>query len=356
LLETAQHNFPGFIFSGLTGARPINFQSKITGSDEQSAGMGEATTSRADANLQQTLRNKISCTGVGLHSGTNVAMTLMPADAGTGIVFRRTDLDAETSDIPGLWQNVSGTMLGTTLVNEHGTSVATVEHLMAALAGCGIDNALIELNAGEVPIMDGSSAPFVFLIECAGTLVQDAVRRAIRVLKPVTVTDAGRTVTLRPAERFTLSVDIDFDSPVVAHQTCEFDDASMTFKDELCRARTFGFLHEVSALQEKGLARGGSLDNAVVIDGDRVMNEEGLRFDDEFARHKALDAVGDLYLAGGRLLARYEGQKAGHEMNNRALRALFADASAWEWCDDVEAGVVPVPQDEWVEERAVAIA
>jgi UDP-3-O-[3-hydroxymyristoyl] N-acetylglucosamine deacetylase len=283
-------------------------------------------------------------------------MTLMPAATGSGIVFRRTDVDREIADVPALWDRVSGTMLGTTLVNEHGTSVATVEHLMAALAGCGIDNAIVELNASEVPIMDGSSAPFVFLVECAGTLVQDAPRRAIRVLKPVTVTDAGRTVTLRPAERFTLSVDIDFDSPVVAHQTCDFDAATMTFKDELCRARTFGFLHEVSALQEKGLARGGSLDNAVVVDGDRVMNDEGLRFDDEFARHKALDAVGDLYLAGGRLMARYEGEKAGHEMNNRALRALFADASAWEWCEDVEASIVSGPDMEWVEERAVAMA
>jgi len=318
--------------------------------------MGATTAARPDAKFQQTLRNRISCTGVGLHNGANVAMTLKPADAGTGIVFRRTDIDREIADVPALWQNVSGTMLGTTLVNDHGTSVATVEHLMAALAGCGIDNVLVELDASEVPIMDGSSAPFVFLIECAGTLVQNEVRRAIRVLKPVTVTDAGRTVTLRPAERFTLSVDIDFDSPVVAHQSCEFDDASMTFKDELCRARTFGFLHEVSALQDMGLARGGSLDNAVVVDGDKVMNEDGLRFDDEFARHKALDAVGDLYLAGGRLLARYEGEKAGHEMNNRALRALFADASAWEWCDDVDAGLVTSVQDEWVEERAVAMA
>ena len=324
--------------------------------DVKTSSASAHTLSRPGINLQQSLRNRISCTGVGLHSGASVAMTLMPADEDTGIVFRRTDLDADVAEVPALWNNVSGTVLGTTLVNEHGTSVATVEHLMAALAGCGIDNAIVELNGPEVPIMDGSSAPFVFLIECAGILTQDKSRRAIRVLKAVTVEDAGRTVTLRPAERFTLSVDIDFDSPVVAHQTCEFDAANMTFKDELCRARTFGFLHEVSALQEKGLARGGSLDNAVVVDGDRVMNEDGLRFDDEFARHKALDAVGDLYLAGGRLQARYEGEKAGHEMNNRVLHALFADDSAWEWCDDVQAGVVQGTDVEWVEERAVAMA
>lgn len=322
--------------------------------------MAAPVSTRPDINFQQTLRNRISCTGVGVHSGADVAMTLMPADAGTGIVFRRTDADINAdrniSDVPALWSNVSGTVLGTTLINEHGTTVATVEHLMAALAGCGIDNVIVELNAGEVPIMDGSSAPFVFLIECAGVLPQDQPRRAIRVLKPVTVADAGRSVTLRPADRFTLSVDIDFESPVVARQSCSFDDGNMTFKDELCRARTFGFLHEISALQEKGLARGGSLDNAVVVDGDRILNEDGLRFDDEFARHKALDAVGDLYLAGGRLLARYEGDKAGHEMNNRALRALFADDSAWEWCDDVDAGVVAAAEADWSEERAVAIA
>jgi len=315
-----------------------------------------STTTGAKVNAQQTLRNRISCTGVGLHSGANVAMTLIPADVDTGIVFRRTDVDSEIAEVPALWDRVSGTVLGTTLVNEHGTAVATVEHLMAALAGCGIDNAVVELNGGEVPIMDGSSAPFVFLVECAGVLAQSKIRQAIRVLKPVTVSDAGRTVTLRPAERFTLSVDINFDSPVVAHQTCEFDDVTMTFKDELCRARTFGFLHEVSALQDQGLARGGSLDNAVVIDGDRVMNDGGLRFDDEFARHKALDAVGDMYLAGGRLLARYEGEKGGHEMNNRVLRALFADASAWEWCDDVQTGIVATSDVDWVEERTAVMA
>ncbi len=283
-------------------------------------------------------------------------MTLHPADAGTGILFRRCDVDAAVADIPGLWDRVSETMLGTTLSNDHGTSIATVEHLMAAFAGCGIDNAIVELDGGEVPIMDGSSAPFVFLIECAGIEVQDSPRRMIRILKPVSVEDKGRTVTLRPAERFTLNFEIDFDSPYVAHQTCTFDSATMTFKDELCRARTFGFLHEVAAMQARGLGRGGSLDNAVVIGDDGVMNDEGLRFDDEFARHKALDAVGDLFLAGAPVIGRYEGIRAGHEMNNLLLRALFADTTAWEWVSQPVADNVADEEPVWEAEPAAAIA
>ena len=305
---------------------------------------------------QQTLRNRISCTGVGLHGGVKVSMTLRPAEADTGVLFRRCDLPGEEADIEAHWAAVTGTMLGTTLTNEHGHSVATIEHLMAALAGCGVDNVIVELDAGEVPIMDGSSAPFVFLIECAGVVAQDAPRRVIRVLKPVTVEDAGRSVTLRPAQRFTLRFEIDFDSAAVAHQECEFDAATMTFKDELCRARTFGFMHEVSALQDRGLGRGGSLENVVIVDQDEILNEGGLRFDDEFARHKALDAVGDLYLAGAPMLARYEGVRAGHEMNNRLLQALFSDPTAWEWCHDVPSEVVSNDEARWADEPAVAIA
>lgn len=311
---------------------------------------------RGGVGRQQTLRNRISCTGVGLHGGIKVSMTLLPAEPGTGIVFHRCDLASDVSVVEARWNVVTGTMLGTTVTNEHGTSVATIEHLMAALAGCGVDNAIVELDGSEVPIMDGSSAPFVFLIECAGVVAQDAPRRAIRVLKPVTVEDAGRTVSLRPAERFTLRFEIDFESKVVAHQECDFDTATMNFKEDLCRARTFGFLHEVSALQAKGLGRGGSLENAVIVDNDGVLNEGGLRFDDEFARHKALDAVGDLYLAGGPLLARYEGIRAGHEMNNRLLQALFADETAWEWCDDIQSEVVSNDEKLWEDEPAAAIA
>ncbi len=305
---------------------------------------------------QQTLRNRISCTGVGLHGGINVSMTLWPAEVGAGIVFRRSDLAGDAAEIAAHWDNVTGTMLGTTVTNAQGTSVATIEHLMAALAGCGVDNVVIELDAGEVPIMDGSSAPFVFLIECAGVIAQDAPRRMIRVLKPIIVEDDGRSVSLRPAERFTLRFEIDFDSAVVAHQECDFDTATMTFKDELCRARTFGFMHEVDALRARGLVRGGSLENAVIVGQDGVLNEDGLRFDDEFARHKALDAVGDLYLAGAPLLARYEGIRAGHEMNSRLLQALFADTTAWEWCYDVQSQVVSNDDVQAWPEPAVAIA
>ena len=283
-------------------------------------------------------------------------MTLWPAEVGAGIVFQRSDLAGDAAEIAAHWDNVTGTMLGTTVTNSHGTSVATIEHLMAALAGCGVDNVVIELDAGEVPIMDGSSAPFVFLIECAGVIAQDAPRRMIRVLKPITVEDDGRSVSLRPAERFTLRFEIDFDSAVVAHQECDFDTATMTFKDELCRARTFGFLHEVDALRARGLVRGGSLENAVIVGQDGVLNEDGLRFDDEFARHKALDAVGDLYLAGAPLLARYEGIRAGHEMNSRLLQALFADATAWEWCYDVQSQVVSNDDVQAWQEPAAAIA
>jgi UDP-3-O-[3-hydroxymyristoyl] N-acetylglucosamine deacetylase len=283
-------------------------------------------------------------------------MTLRPAEVGVGVLFQRLDLPRDVADIAARWDAVSDTMLGTTVTNEHGHSVATVEHLMAALAGCGVDNVIVEIDGGEVPIMDGSSAPFVDLIERAGVVAQDAPRRAIRVLKPVTVEHGERSVSLRPAERFTLRFEIDFDNPVVAHQECNFDAATMTFKDELCRARTFGFLHEISALLERGLGRGGSLDNAVIVGQDGVLNEGGLRFEDEFACHKALDAIGDLYLAGAPLLARYEGIRAGHEMNNRLLRALFADPTAWEWCDDVPSAVISNDEAQWTDEPAAATA
>lgn len=310
----------------------------------------------ANSKFQRTLGNHISCTGVGLHSGVKVSMSLLPAAPDTGVMFRRRDVAPEIADIPGRWDRVSEITLGTSLANDEGTTVATVEHLMAAFSGCGIDNVIVELDGAEVPIMDGSSAPFVFLIECAGTETQDVRKRAIRITRPVTVEDGERKVTLSPADDFSLSFEIDFESPVVARQTCEFDSASMTFKDELCRARTFGFLEDVNALHERGLARGGSLENVVVVSGDGVINDDGLRFDDEFARHKALDAVGDLYLAGATILGRYEGVRAGHEMNNLLLRSLFADATAWEWVDQSVSDDLPDEDRVWQEAPAAAIA
>jgi len=276
---------------------------------------------------QRTLKSSIQCTGTGLHSGGKVTMTLHPAAAGSGIVFRRTDT-GDGSLVPADWRHVTETRLCTT-VGRNGTSVATIEHLMAALFGCEIDNALIELDGGEVPVMDGSSEPFVFLIECAGIVEQDAPRRAIRVLKPVTVRDGARTASLIPDDSFSVSFSIEYDNTAVARQECSFRLINGTFKSEICRARTFGFLDDLDEMLAAGLARGGSLDNAVVVSGDRILNEGGLRYTDEFVRHKVLDSIGDLYLAGAPILGHFYGNQSGHGLNNRLLHTLFADASAW---------------------------
>jgi UDP-3-O-[3-hydroxymyristoyl] N-acetylglucosamine deacetylase len=279
--------------------------------------------------LQHTLKNSISCTGTGLHSGTKVTMTLCPAAPDTGIVFRRTDAVAGDTDILARWDNVVDTHLNTTLGNADGAKVGTVEHLMAALSGCAVDNAIVEISGPEIPIMDGSAAPFVFLIECAGLVEQDRPRRAIEILKPVSVTDGKRVAVLNPGAGFSVSVEIDFDSALVAHQKLEVNLVNGTFRSEIARARTFGFDHEVEQLRAMGLARGGSLDNAVVVSGDRVLNADGLRYDDEFVRHKVLDSIGDLYLAGGVIIGHFSGFRCGHALNNALLRRLFAEADAW---------------------------
>ncbi len=309
---------------------------------------------------QQTLRNPISCTGIGLHSGVRVAMTLRPAEAGSGIVFRRLDRPAPVAEVAAEWNRVSDTVLGTTICNDNGTSVATVEHLMAAFYGCGVDNAIVELDGGEVPIMDGSAAPFVFLIECAGLAEQLPARQSIRVLKTVEVADEDRYASLSPYDGFMLDVEIDFDNALIAHQSWRFDMALGTFKDQLCRARTFGFLDDVEALRARGLARGGSLENAIVVSNEGVLNQDGLRYGDEFVRHKALDAVGDLYLAGAPLLGRYHSQRGGHSLNNQLLAALFADAEAWCWVTTDGALNAPVEaagdSDAWQPTAAAAIA
>lgn len=279
---------------------------------------------------QHTLKRSITCEGVGLHSGAPVTMTLHPAAANSGIMFRRTDIHAASAYVPALFDRVADTRLGTTLVNEQGTSVSTIEHLMAALWGCGIDNILIELDGPEVPIMDGSSEPFVFLIETAGLRKLSAARRFVRVLRPVTVRSGDATVTLLPHDGFALDVEIDFAHKSISQQRGVYDFARMTFKNMLSRARTFGFAHEVEHLRSIGLARGGSLANAIVIGEEGVLNQEGLRYGDEFVRHKALDCIGDLFLAGAPLLARVVGTRPGHGINNLALRALFADSKAWQ--------------------------
>lgn len=304
--------------------------------------------------LQHTLKSSIGCTGIGLHSGSRVRLTLTPAPTDTGIVFLRTDVGAERALVAALWDKVADTRLCTLIGNAEGTLVGTVEHLMAALRGSGIDNAVVELDGPEVPIMDGSSEPFVFLIECAGVVAQDAPRRSLRVLKEVTVVDGEKRVSLLPAPQSSFHAEIEFSSAAIRRQEGVLRlptdaERSGTFKAEVARARTFGFRHEVDMLRAAGLARGGSLDNAVVIDGDRVMNEGGLRMPDEFVRHKLLDAVGDLYLAGAPIRGHFHGVRPGHEMNNRLLRGLFADRANYTW----EVGETARG---WDEPRVAAIA
>ncbi|HVI50845.1 MAG TPA: UDP-3-O-acyl-N-acetylglucosamine deacetylase [Candidatus Sulfotelmatobacter sp.] len=280
---------------------------------------------------QRTLKTSIGCTGVGLHSGSKVTMILHPAEANSGIRFRRTDIAGAGAVIPARWDSVSDTRLNTCVADAGGIGVRTIEHLMSALCGMGIDNVLIDISGPEVPVMDGSAAPFLFLIECAGVVEQAAPRRVVKVLKPVVVRDGDKVAMLTPAHSFSVHMEIDFPVPTIGRQECLLSVHPGAFKSEVSRARTFGFEQEVAAMRAAGLGRGGSLDNAVVIasDGQGVLNEEGLRYDDEFVRHKALDAVGDLYLAGGHILGAFHGVRTGHALNNMLLRALFADDSAW---------------------------
>lgn len=279
---------------------------------------------------QRTLKNPIRATGVGLHTGQKVYLTLLPAPADAGIVFRRTDLDPMV-EIPAVAENVGDTTLSTTLMKGD-VRVSTVEHLLSAMAGLGIDNAIVEVSAAEVPIMDGSAGPFVFLIQSAGIQEQAAAKKFIRIKKPITVTDGDKTASFLPFEGFKVSFSIDFDHPVFRNRTLEasLDFSSTSFVKEVSRARTFGFMHEIEYLRSKGLAKGGSLDNAVVIDQFRILNEDGLRYEDEFVKHKILDAIGDLYLLGNSLIGEFKAHKSGHALNNQSLRQLMAQKDAWE--------------------------
>lgn len=286
---------------------------------------------------QKTLRNSISCTGVGVHSGEVINMTIHPAEPNTGIIFKRTDVAAEQAEIPACYDTVSDLIMCTTIENSHGVKVATIEHLMAAFSGSGVDNALVEIDGAEVPVMDGSSAPFVFLIECADMVEQDAPRRYIKVLKEVEVTEGEARAVLSPGDNVSVSFEIDFENQRIGKQNCSFNLRNGTFKNELSRARTFGFLSELEQLKKMGLAKGGSLENAIVLSGDDVLNEEGLRYNDEFVRHKALDAIGDLYLAGAPIIGQFRGYRSGHALNNKLLHAFLADKSAW--CYTTEAPV-----------------
>ena len=264
-------------------------------------------------------------------------MTLQPAEAGTGIVFHRSDVGGKSGTIHASWQNVVDTRMATTLGNSEGVCISTVEHLMAALAGCGIDNAVIEVDGPEVPVMDGSSAPFIFLVECAGVQVQNSPRMAIQIEEPITVGDDRKFISVSPDDAFSVSFQIDFENSPMAQQQLSLRLVNGTFKTEIARARTFGFAHEVDALREAGLARGGSLDNAVVINGNKVMNGDGLRYSDEFVRHKILDCVGDLYLAGGPIIGAVEALRSGHALNSSLLHALFDNPDAWSYVEMTEA-------------------
>ncbi|MFQ5466999.1 MAG: UDP-3-O-acyl-N-acetylglucosamine deacetylase, partial [Kiloniellaceae bacterium] len=255
----------------------------------------------------------------------------------TGIVFRRTDLANGNWEVRAHLDNAAETPLCTTLIGPGGARIGTIEHLLSALSGCGIDNALIELNGAEVPIMDGSAAPLVFLIECAGTETQGAPRRAMEVLKEVCVSDEERLVRMAPGPALTIGFEIEYEDSAITRQSWSVDITESTYKHELSRARTFGFLRDVDRLRERGLALGGSLDNAVVIDGNTVLNEDGLRYENEFVRHKILDMIGDLYLVGGPILGRAHGVRAGHGLTLHLLRTLLADASAWTWREMTEA-------------------
>lgn len=287
--------------------------------------------------FQRTLKQAISATGVGLHSGERVKLTLLPAAPDTGIVFRRTDLP-EPVDVKVEPALVNDTRLSSTLVTDTGVRVGTIEHLMSAFAGFGIDNLVVEVTAAEIPIMDGSAAPFIYLLQSAGVVEQTVPKRFIRVKQPVEIVEGDKWVRLDPLDGFKITLSIEFNHPAfnLAPQKVEIDFASSSYLDEISRARTFGFMHEVEYMRQHGLGLGGSLDNAIVIDDEYVLNPEGLRFPDEFVRHKILDAIGDLYIVGHPLIAAFSGHKSGHAMNNKLLRKLLETPDAWEYASFVD--------------------
>ncbi len=279
---------------------------------------------------QRTLKNVIRATGVGLHTGEKVYLTLRPAPVNTGVIFRRVDLETPV-EVPARPENVGDTRLSTTL-ESNGVKISTVEHLMSAFAGLGIDNVYVDLTAPEVPIMDGSAGPFVFLIQSAGIDEQTAPKRFIRIKKAITIEDGDKWARFDPLEGFKVSFTIDFNHPIFKNsvQVASVDFSTTSFVKEVSRARTFGFMRDLEALREVGLARGGSLDNAIVMDAFHILNDDGLRYEDEFVKHKVLDAIGDLYLLGHPLIGAFSAHKSGHALNNRLLRAMVADQAAWE--------------------------
>jgi len=279
---------------------------------------------------QRTLKNSIRATGVGLHTGKKVLMTLRPAPANVGIVFRRVDLDTPV-DIRAHAENVGDTMLGTTLVRD-GVKISTVEHLLSAFAGLGIDNAFVEVSAPEVPIMDGSAGPFVFLLQSAGIEEQTSPKRFVRIMKTVRAEDGDKWARFDPFDGFKVNFEIEFNHPIFKKrlQSASMDFSTTSFLKEVSRARTFGFVRDLETLRARNLALGGTMDNAIVLDDFRVLNEDGLRYEDEFVKHKILDAIGDLYLLGHSLIGEFSGFKSGHALNNRLLRSLIAQTDTWE--------------------------
>ncbi len=291
---------------------------------------------------QRTLKNTIRATGVGLHTGEKVYLTIRPAEVNTGIIFRRVDL-AEPVTIKATPKNVGETVLSTTLVAGD-VKISTIEHLLSAFAGLGIDNAIIDVSAPEVPIMDGSAGPFVFLLQSAGVDEQDCPKQYIRIKHSVKIEDGDKWASFEPFDGFKVTFTIDFEHPAFEDhlKTATMDFSSTTFVKEVSRARTFGFMKDIDMLRENNLALGGSLDNAIVVDEDKVLNEDGLRCADEFVKHKILDAIGDLYLLGHSLIGQFTGYKSGHGLNNKLLRALLDDTEAWEmvtFSDDEEAPI-----------------
>lgn len=289
--------------------------------------------------MQRTVSQTVSCEGVGLHTGKPIRMSIRPLEENSGIVFLRTDMDEGDPNayVKAHFGNVHSTTLGTVIRNASGAEVSTVEHVMAALWACGVDNCLIEVSGPEAPIMDGSSEPFVFLLECAGLTEQKAKRRIIEIMKEVRVSEDSQDgmsapyIAVKPSNGFTVDMTIDFGDSFIRKQSGHYDFSVGCFRRDFARARTFGFAEQVDFLREKGLCLGGSLENAVVVKGDAILNAEELRYSDEFVRHKILDCIGDLYLSGGYICGEVEGYRSGHGLNNRLLRALFADKEAWRY-------------------------
>ena len=280
---------------------------------------------------QKTIQQPVSYVGVGLHTGRMVSMIVRPAEANTGIIFQRKDLPAGENMISARWYNVVNTEMSTAIGNEYGHSIDTVEHLMAALRGCGVDNAMVEVDGPEVPIMDGSSEPFVAMIERVGTRDQGVPRNAIWIQRPIEVRDGDKYAILMPGNTPRITVEIDFDNSVVGSQTLSVEMVDEAFRRHVARARTFGFMDQIAVLKKRGLIKGGSLQNAILVDGDRIVNESGLRYRDEFVRHKVLDCLGDMSLAGVPILGHYYAYKPGHELNSLLMQKLFDERGSWSY-------------------------